>query len=151
MISRWAQELLGYHYSVLHRSACMMIDVDALKRRFGNLTAQYIQVSSLLSLYDRQQLPNAYLGDLTSVLNPTKILMRSAVSSHCIPILIADVIQNATNFINCDTPDLIIDTVTALLSVPILLHPDHPRSAIPQLQVESASNTSKRLMKGAVY
>ena len=30
MISRWTQELLGYHFSVIHRRAGMMIDVDTL-------------------------------------------------------------------------------------------------------------------------
>ena len=41
MVCRWAQELLGYHFTVLHRSKHMMRDVDALTRRFGPLVAQY--------------------------------------------------------------------------------------------------------------
>ena len=30
MICRWAQELLGYNFTILHRPAKMMMDVDAL-------------------------------------------------------------------------------------------------------------------------
>ena len=42
MVSRWAQELLGYHFSVLQRPYRMMIDVDSFTRRFGQLTSQYV-------------------------------------------------------------------------------------------------------------
>ena len=35
MVSRWAQELLGYHFSVIHRPARMMVDVDA----YGDMVA----------------------------------------------------------------------------------------------------------------
>ena len=38
MISWWAQELLGYHFSVVHRPARMMVDVDSWSRRFRPLT-----------------------------------------------------------------------------------------------------------------
>ena len=44
MVYRWAQEVLGYHFSVVHKPARMIIDIDSLTRRFGSLTAQYIQV-----------------------------------------------------------------------------------------------------------
>ena len=36
MIGRWAQELLGYHFTVVHRSNRMMVDVDALSRRYDH-------------------------------------------------------------------------------------------------------------------
>ena len=39
MIGYWAQELLGYHFTVVHRSSRMMVDVDALSRRYGPLIA----------------------------------------------------------------------------------------------------------------
>ena len=48
MVSRWAQELLGYHVSVVHLPSRMMIDFDSLTRRFGTLTGQCIQVANLL-------------------------------------------------------------------------------------------------------
>ena len=66
-VSRWAQELLGDHFSVMHRPARMVVDVNSLTRRFGNLTTQYIQVAALLSHYDRACCPAAYIGDLYSV------------------------------------------------------------------------------------
>ena len=44
-----------------------------------------------------------------------------------------------------------MDIVLALSSVLILLHSAHTRSVVPKLQVESASNTSKGLMKVAAH
>ena len=35
VVSRWAQELLGYDFSIIHRCYKMMRDVDALSRRHG--------------------------------------------------------------------------------------------------------------------
>jgi hypothetical protein len=37
VVRRWAQELLGYHFAVIHRPAPMMQDVDALGRRYEGL------------------------------------------------------------------------------------------------------------------
>ena len=49
MLCWLAQELLGYHFSVLHRPARIIIDVDALTRWFDNLIAYYVQIAVLLS------------------------------------------------------------------------------------------------------
>ena len=57
MMSSWAQELLDYHFSVLHCPSRMMIDVGSLTRRFGNLKVQYTQVVTLLSHVDRKKRP----------------------------------------------------------------------------------------------
>ena len=54
MVFCLVREILGYHFSVIHRPALMMIDIDSLTRRFGNLTAQYIQVTTLLSYYNKK-------------------------------------------------------------------------------------------------
>ena len=48
MIGRWAQELLGYHFTVVHRSNRMMVDVDALSRRVGPLIATHCIVGNIL-------------------------------------------------------------------------------------------------------
>ena len=54
MVSKWAQELLGYNFSVIHRPVQMMVDVDTLSRRYGILPSQHMQISSILALYDKE-------------------------------------------------------------------------------------------------
>ena len=34
MVCRWAQEILGYHFTIVHLSNNIMVDVDALTWRF---------------------------------------------------------------------------------------------------------------------
>ena len=63
MVMRWTQELLGYHFTIVHRPAKMMADVDALTRRFGKPLATHIAVAYFLSSQDRQQRPLAYMKD----------------------------------------------------------------------------------------
>jgi len=60
MISRWAQELLGCHFTVIHRPARMMRDVDGLTRRFGPLITRHIMIASILAARDRLNRPSAY-------------------------------------------------------------------------------------------
>ena len=64
MVSRWAQEMMGYHFSVLCYPACMMIDVDSLTFWFSNLTAKYTQVATLLLHVDYKKQPAAYSDTL---------------------------------------------------------------------------------------
>ena len=63
MIGRWAQELLGYHFTAIHRSHRMMVDVDALTRRFGPLIATHCTLASILHDRDKQQRPKTYDKD----------------------------------------------------------------------------------------
>jgi hypothetical protein len=72
MISRWAQELLGYHFTVIHRSAKMMMDVDGLTRRFGPAIAEYMMIASILSDRDKAIRPSAYVQDFKAIEKPTK-------------------------------------------------------------------------------
>ena len=60
MIGRWAQELLGYHFTVVHRSNRMMVDVDALSRRYGPLIATHCTIAGILYRRDKDQRPSAY-------------------------------------------------------------------------------------------
>ena len=41
MILRWSQELLGYNFTIVHRPSQMMVDVDALTRRYDSAIAQH--------------------------------------------------------------------------------------------------------------
>ena len=54
MICQWAQELLGCQFSVIHRHNQMMVDVDALTRRFGKLIATHCCIAHVLSEQDKK-------------------------------------------------------------------------------------------------
>jgi hypothetical protein len=60
VVRRWAQELLGYHFAVIHRSAHMMMDVDALSRRYEGLVLKYMHYAAQLAATDRIHRPLAY-------------------------------------------------------------------------------------------
>ena len=57
---RWAQELLGYQFTVVHRSNRMMVDVDSPTRRFGPLTAYHCMIAGILQRRGESFLPTAY-------------------------------------------------------------------------------------------
>ena len=60
MICRWTQELLVYSFTILHRPAKMMQDVDALSRRFGKDAAYHFHIAHNLKLRDIAARPTAY-------------------------------------------------------------------------------------------
>ena len=99
MVSRWALELLGLHFSVLHRPARMMIDVDALTRRFGNLPAQYVNIAAILSYYNRTCRPAAYIGNLHSVPKATMIPATDPIPTLVLLILTDTIINRAVDTI----------------------------------------------------
>jgi hypothetical protein len=59
-VRRWAQELLGYFFHVVHRPARMVADVDAFTRRYGPLITSYLGTAFALDLASRTQRPAAY-------------------------------------------------------------------------------------------
>ena len=52
--SRWTQELFGDHFSVIHRPAQTMMDMNRLTRRFDTLLSQYAHIVLLVSSVDRK-------------------------------------------------------------------------------------------------
>jgi hypothetical protein len=92
MICRWSQELLGYQFTIIHRPAKMMADVDALNRRFSSDLAQYTCIASILRASDIQQRPSAYTGQSFSN-HPTKHHPIASSASH-LPILTKDTIHH---------------------------------------------------------
>ena len=48
MVYRWAQEILGYQFTVVYRSNRMMVDVDSLTRRYSPLIAIHCMVATIL-------------------------------------------------------------------------------------------------------
>ena len=73
MIYRWTQELIGYHFTVLHRSNNMMRDVDALTRRFSSLIIQHIHTSNILQHMDVTTHPRVYVSERPLPRDTTKL------------------------------------------------------------------------------
>ena len=86
MICRWAQELLGYDFTCIHRCARMMADVDALTRRFGSLISTHCVIASVLSTQDRLCKPSAYDAS-TFRSHSTSKLANTVKMSPLVPIL----------------------------------------------------------------
>jgi len=130
MIYRWAQELLGYHFSILHRLARMMIDVDGLSRRLGAIIPQHLCVAALFHKIDRAKRPLAYTRSLASTPADTKIVHPQDGPSAPNPILISSLIASLSVRHVPTTDDALIHLCTStpkstptvyLHSVPILL------------------------------
>ena len=60
MLQRWAQELLGYNFSTVHRPNRMMCDVDTLSILYGNMILAHLYVSDILHDRDECHRPQAY-------------------------------------------------------------------------------------------
>jgi len=74
MIKRWAQELLGYHFTVVHRLQRMMRDVDSLNRFYGNPIETYMTIAKMFTDDDKTRQPAAYdKGAFHSAQDPTRI------------------------------------------------------------------------------
>ena len=87
-ICRWAQELLGYQFTVVHRSYKMMMDVDALSRRFGPLIAQHCAIAYMLHSVDVGNRPHAYDQQMFTLHGKAKIKLDSATIISRVPIII---------------------------------------------------------------
>ena len=132
----------------------MMADIDALTRRFYNITAQYIKTATLLSHYDRARRPAAYVEDLKSVQKVTRIPATDHTPTLYIPIL-TDTIINRT-----------IDTVTvsqsyqslsakessqlSLSSVPSMFHSSTGRYNLSPT-VKTPTNISGKMKKATLF
>ena len=80
MVCLWAQELLGCHFSILHRSNKMMADVDAITRRLGPLISQHCMIASILHNTDKIKILDAYDEALFS--KEEKVKVRTEVQQY---------------------------------------------------------------------
>lgn len=94
IVSQWAQELLRYHFTVIHRHARMMKDVDGLTRRFGRSITTHIMIAALLAKRDAQQRPLAYTDSFKTVEKPTKIKTATNITPQA-PILTHTAVKNS--------------------------------------------------------
>ncbi|GFH56605.1 predicted protein [Chaetoceros tenuissimus] len=92
-IARWAQEMLGYNFVIVHRSCKMMTDIDALNRFHDKCIALYLAFTGYLKLYDCEARPAAYDPSVfaslhkTTVVTPTAplpVIHTSALPDSCI-------------------------------------------------------------------
>ena len=118
MLNRWAMELLGYNFAILHRPSRMMTDVDALTRRFEPHYARYVNVAAILAHIDKQNRPNAYKPS-TFPSKPTRLYTPST-SPRSIPILTSNIIDTvpillSTKFTATRTSTLSTNTTSPFL------------------------------------
>ena len=154
MVSRWTQELLSYHFSVLNRPARIMADADALTHRFDNLTAQYIKITALLSHYDRSRLPEAEAGDLKSVPRATRIPATDHAPTVDIPILTVTIINGTidttTTSQSCQYFSTTENFQPSLSPFLIMLHSSTGRYRLTPT-VEPPTNTSGKMKKETLF
>ena len=86
MICRWAHELLGYQFSVIHHHKHMMADVDSLTKRFGPLVATHCCVAAIIYTRDTSLRPFAYEHS-TFKDHTTAQLTPPSINYPCQPIL----------------------------------------------------------------
>ena len=93
MVFFWAQELLGYHFTIIHRSNKMMVNVDALTRSFGHLLSHHIAIADLLRSRDHAKSNRAYETTKFSDLGNVKITKNDKPSRNPLPLLISDALH----------------------------------------------------------
>ena len=83
ILRRWCQELLAYHFSCIHRSHLMMVDVDYLSRMHNDLVKSHVVLANMLLLADRAARPGAYDADvLADVLQRGKYTVKLYDAYH---------------------------------------------------------------------
>ena len=149
MVARWVQALLGYHFSVLHRSARMMVDVDGLTRCFDKLSSVYARIASMLSDVDRKARSTAYTQIMATCSSASRLKLYMNRDTTLVTILTTSTI---TSYKDHTLPDLIPDTATTFLvisSVPIMFHSVIPLSLPKSTPTSPTMGVSPRITKSA--
>lgn len=79
MMCQWNQELLGYHHTCLYRPTQMMVDMDGLTRRFGNIATNHLYMDALPHRLDVVKRPEAHGCAISEVPEPTKLIPTKAM------------------------------------------------------------------------
>ena len=116
MLCRWAQELLGYSFAVVHRPAKMMSDVDCLTRRYCPSLLRHQKIANILRQCDNNRRPLAFLATSFPAFATKIKLPLPQPKLNATPVL-------TSNFIAC-TPS----------------HPDSHGKHAPALQKPAAIN-----------
>ena len=95
----WAQELLVYHFTIVHISNKMMVYIDAITRLFGYLISNHIAISALSSSRNQSKRPCAYAATEFSNLSNVKIKETDNPSIDPPPLLTSDVLHRFYQYI----------------------------------------------------
>ena len=121
MICRWAHNLLGYQFTVIHRSNKLMGDVDALRRRYGLLICSRLQIAHVLKIGDEKSRPAAYFSHNLHTCTSTQKKRIDFQPQH-IPVLTSEFLSDTTaKPVIVLNPLAQITTQVSLFSAPIIL------------------------------
>ena len=133
MVQRWSQELLGYHFTVVHRPARMMKDVDALSRRYGPRISTYLGIATILESIDKTQRPQAYDCSKFST-DPkciTKLPRQQAQPTIHVPVLSNNKVTSLDVSNTETTPSSHPHQVLHISTRPVILHTTSPSPIEP--------------------
>ena len=110
-VRRWAQELLGYSFHIVHRPARMMADVDAFTRRHGPLITSYLQTAVAMDADCRVKQPARY--------DPSVFVDTPMKCPDRVPSVSADVSTTGPDAVSAAAADSVAATVTDTLPTPL--------------------------------
>ena len=120
-MQRWAQELLGYNFYLMHILNQMMCDFDALSRRYRKLIVAHLCISNILHDQDKRHRPQAYRLDDYNSSQKYKMNIEGIVIETC-PIFTENDIFEADIFNPDNNLDDISSTSTHSPKIPILVN-----------------------------
>ena len=121
MVQIWAQELLGYYFTVIHQSENMMGDVNALTRRFREKLSVYLCVAKILRDKDELKFPDSYDDAAFVTKQPT--WLKTCNDNIFIPVLTIQCIQNISQPTNiAPTVPTSKSPSSHLVTSPLILH-----------------------------
>ena len=133
MVFGWAQELLVYQFTIIHISTNMMVYVDDITRRFGNLISHHIAIAALLRSHNQAKHPRAYAATKFSNLSNVKITETDNPSNNLPPFLTGNILhqfyQDSTTNSTIASP-LDPSSQPYTKTIPIQMRPSHNLCAI---------------------
>ena len=125
MVQIWAQELLGYYFTVIHQSENMMGDVNALTRRFREKLSVYLCVAKILR--DKDELKHPYYYDDTVFVTKGPTRLKTCNANIFVPVLTVQCIQNMSQPVNISPTAPPSEYLSSHLVIsPLMLHTTEP-------------------------
>ena len=114
----------------------MMIDVDAISRRFGHLVALHIHTTALLSAEDRSRHPAAYSSNLADRAKSADCGPENIASDLSIQVLTSSPLNGTLSPPSVETTEVDPTIYPLIFSVPVLIY-----SAIPHIRNQYITST----------